>query len=229
MRRAGRRAMPPSGASRPELVEPAIAVCAEAHELAEDPLAGRLGDAPGSSAKQLDRSASSSRKPSSSSSRTALSRRSGSSSKTESCTTRIARASMSARPPYGSIGSPPATGTAIAFSAKSRVARSSSMPSCSGVKSTVRPSSRATRQAPCRSESGNGAPPDRRAYERALRSGSRQAMSRSLSGASEKLVADRAADDPRLLSRRAPRARAQASVITRCARSPERLMPVTIS
>ena len=33
----------------------------------------------------------------------------------------------------------------------------------SGVKSTVRPCSSATRQAPCRSESGKGAPPDRRA------------------------------------------------------------------
>jgi hypothetical protein len=51
----------------------------------------------------------------------------------------------------------------MALTVKSRVARSASMPSRSGVKSTVRPSPSATRQAPQRSESGNGAPPERRA------------------------------------------------------------------
>ena len=63
---------------------------------------------------------------------------------------------------------------------KSRMARSSSIGPGSGVKSTVRPASRATRQAPCRSESGKGAPPERFAYSRAAPWGSRQATSRSM-------------------------------------------------
>ena len=50
------------------------------------------------------------------------------------------------------------------------------------MKSTVRPSARATRQPPCAVESGNGAPLPASAYARAARSGSGQAMSRSSTG-----------------------------------------------
>src|SRR5438034_1380237 len=67
---------------------------------------------------------------------------------------------------------------------KSRVARSSSIGPVRGVKSTVRPSSSATRQAPCRSERGKGAPPDARAYRRAARSGAATATSTSTIGRS---------------------------------------------
>src|ERR671919_2087288 len=86
---------------------------------------------------------------------------------------------MSCRPPCGSTCSPPPTGTAMALIVKSREARSASMPSRSGVKSTVRPERNATRQAPCRSDSGNTAPPAAWPYARAARSGSGQATSRS--------------------------------------------------
>ena len=73
------------------------------------------------------------------------------------------RRAMSSRPPLGSTISPPASGRASAFTVKSRVARSASIVPRSGVKSTVRPSASTTRHAPCCSESGNGAPPTRRA------------------------------------------------------------------
>src|SRR5512132_2350583 len=67
---------------------------------------------------------------------------------------------------------------------KSRVARSSSIRPFRGVKSTVRPSSSATRQAPCRSERGKGAPPEARAKRRAACSGSATATSTSTIGRS---------------------------------------------
>src|SRR5439155_3967274 len=116
---------------------------------------------------------------SSSSSRTARNNRSGSASNASSVTVRRTRSSRSSRPPEGSTSSPPASGSAIALIVKSRVKRSASIEPCSGVKSTVRPFSSATRHAPCRSESGNGAPPDVAAYPRAACSGWAHAMSRS--------------------------------------------------
>ena len=77
------------------------------------------------------------RKPSSASSLTARRRRSGSSRKTESETARMRPLARSALPPNGSHGSPDPTRTAIALNVKSREARSASMRSGSGVKSTV--------------------------------------------------------------------------------------------
>src|SRR5581483_10763037 len=124
----------------------------------------------------------SSRKPSSSSSRTARSSRSGSSAKILAATARRTRRSRSAAPSKGSTSEPPASGSAIALIVKSRVARSSSRVPRSGVKSTVRPSPSATRHAPCRSESGKGAPPEALAYANAAARGSQHAMSRSTTG-----------------------------------------------
>src|SRR5205823_205584 len=77
---------------------------------------------------------------------------------------------------------PPGSGLAIALIVKSRVARSSPIEPRRGVKSTVRPPLRATRQPPCVTESGKGAPSIACAYARAACSGSRQAMSTSRIG-----------------------------------------------
>ena len=113
----------------------------------------------------------------------------------------MSRASRSARPANGSIGSPPASGTAIALIVKSRVARSSSI-----VPAQRREVDRAARfegDAPGAVALGER----KRRTAGALRVGARGGL-RLAAGdvevdelAPEQLVAHGAADDPGLLAR----------------------------
>src|ERR671923_135834 len=91
--------------------------------------------------------------------RAARSTRSGSAANPSALTILSRPAARSSRPPNGSIGSPPASGSAIALTVKSRAARSSSMlRPLTGSTSTCHPRSRATtRHPPKVSESGKAA------------------------------------------------------------------------
>ena len=89
-------------------------------------------------------------------------------------TARSARASASARPPVGSIGSPPASGIAIALTVKSRAPRSA-LDRLGAERGRRRRASRrrrqpTARQVACRSESGKAEPPAPRAIARAASS-----------------------------------------------------------
>ena len=117
-----RSAAPPSSAEQAELVQAQPAVERQPLELAEDALAGRPGRRGARAARTRRSLAASSRRPSSSSSRTARSSLSGSSAKIRSetggaCGGRGRRGRRTGRP-----RPPPATGTAIALTVKSRSA-----------------------------------------------------------------------------------------------------------
>ena len=96
-------------------------------QLGQLALAGGLGGAAALRPAPAPAVAGSISRSSSAASRAARSSRSGSAAKLPSPTTRRSRRSRSARPPWGSIGSPPSSGTATAPTVKSRSARSASI------------------------------------------------------------------------------------------------------
>src|SRR3954468_14810960 len=105
--------------------------------------------------------------------------RSGSSANTLTDTVRNRRRSRSSSPSYGSTYSPLSKATAIALMVKSRRPRSSSMlPRHPAISTVCSPDT--TRQAPCRSDSGNGEPPRSPASRLATVRGS-SATTRSMS------------------------------------------------
>ena len=116
-------------------------------------------------------------------SRQARSRRRGSSSKEASDAALRTRASASAIPSVGSIGSPPPSGRAIAFTVKSRARRSPSIDSARRPEtSTCQPSVEATaRQVANSSESEKAEPPATRAIARATSSSPPRSTAKSAS------------------------------------------------
>ena len=154
-RRSTSSSEPPSGASRPSSSSRRKPRPETRSQLGQDPLAGR----PARPARRRARTSSSVGASSGSRARPRAGPRAAAAADRprRPCRTTARRSGARrdrARPPPGSTGSPPASGSAIALIGEVARARSSSSVPRSGVKSTVRPSGRATRQAPWRSESG---------------------------------------------------------------------------
>ena len=159
-------------------------------------------------------------------SRAARSSRIGSSRNARSDAARSRRASESARPPVGSIGSPPASGIAIALIVKSRARRSSSIvPARSAATSTCQPSVGATaRQVACFSESGKAEPPATLAIARAALCSPPGSTARSASATCLESRASRIAP-PTIQARPPCSSAARAAAIEGAAsRAPKRLL-----
>ena len=204
---------PPSGASRPSSSSAPIAGGREPHELGEDPLAApaRVTSPACSrtSAPSPGRAGSRARPRAGPRAAAAADRPSKTLGETrpEDASRRGRHGRRTDRRPRR-----PPSGTAIALTVKSRVARSSSIVPRQR-REVDRPPVRRARPARRRAAPRAGTALRPSASRRRARppSGSRQATSRSIELAAEQLVADGAADDPGLLAGAGPPARAHAS------------------